>query len=200
MNIEFDSKEEEYFYLWIMELVARGIITGHQYQPKPFMLSDQVDMTIHKRLKTKIKEQKQKLLAPHQYQADFLLWWNIKAKDRIFIDHEDIINGSIKNYPFVANYSDKKRMYFSVVDVKGNFNQNDAWRRFSIDQKWVFQKTGIFVQKIIPVPTNAGSPATALFKTTFIPHRYQLTDKSGKKRKINFKHQLVDSFLGSIGM
>jgi hypothetical protein len=196
--MNFDSKEEEYFYWWILELKDKGIIESFKYQPKSFELSSDIKVSYKEKLKTKTNVKSQSLLSGHQYKADFLIYWNKDYKDKIFVDYNDIMEQSFKKYPIVVNYSEKSNCYFSVVDVKGNFNQNDAWRRFSIDQKWVFQNHSIFVQKIVPIPDGKGRPASALFKTTFIPNRYQLTDITQKRRKINFEYRLIESYLDSL--
>jgi hypothetical protein len=110
---------------------------------------------------------------------------------------------SPKEIPFTARWS-SRGSFFSVIDVKGNFNQNDAWRRFSIDQKWVYQKYNIHVNKIIPMPriTKKGkaSPASALFMKTFLPQRILYTDKSLKERKINFKFRMIEDYLSEVGL
>jgi len=186
----YASKEEKYFSWWLNELIEHNIVVAFKYQPKLFALSDPVGVSYQKQLKTKVKTVHVGFLQDHTYQADFLFYWNPEYHSKIFVGHEDSLNCSIKKYPLIANFSNQKNHYYSVVDVKGTYNQNDAWRRFSIEQKWVFQKYGIYVQKIITHPqiTKEGKmiPATALFPNTFVPERFLLTDKDGTKRKINY--------------
>lgn len=200
----YDSKEEEYFHWWLTELTQAGVIAQIKYHPKPFSLSTGTDLKFLEVMKRKTKERSVSLLKGHEYQADFLIYWTKQAKNRIFADYNEILNESIKKFPFIANYSEAKDTYFSVVDVKGTFNQNDAWRRFSIDQKWVFQKHGIYVQKIITHPAfnKKGKmiPATALFPNTFIPRRFQTTDKGKLKRKIRYKYIFVEEYLKNKGL
>ena len=202
--MDFDSKEEQYFYWWCQDLQKAGIIMHLKYQPKPFQLSSDVHLTYEEQLKTKTKEKKIKLLSGHQYQADFLLYWNRKAKDKIFVDYNDILTESFKKYPIIVNYSEKNDTYFSVIDVKGTFNQNDAWRRFSIDQKWVFKEHNIYVQKIIPHPLVDGkgkmTPANALFPSTFVPQRFTYTDTGKKDRKIRYAKRHYEGYLISVGL
>ena len=145
--------------------------------------------------KTKQVKKSVTLLQEHEYRADFLFYWDERLKHKMYADYNEILNKSIKKYPFVVNHSAEKDIYFSVVDVKGTYNQNDAWRRFSIDQKWVFQNFGIYIQKIIPAPDSKGYPKSALFSSVFMPKRYQITDKSGKKRKLSFKPILIDQWM-----
>jgi len=102
------------------------------------------------------------------------------------------------SYPFLSHKS-KNGLFFSVVDVKGSYSQNDAWRRFSIDQKWVYQKFGVYVNKIIPHPAidkkGKPRPVSALFVKTFVPARFTLTDKSMQSRKIKYEFLTIDQYL-----
>ena len=148
------------------------------------------------------------ILRPHQYQADFLIYWNKTAKHIFYAVIDDILQGTsfrYDNYPFIANkvspgknYSDDIEAY-SVVDVKGNYSQNDAYRRFSIDQKLVMDKVKIYVQKVIPVPSisKEGKIKTpsAIFYRTFIPERFLLTDKDRKVRKIRFPVKSIKTYI-----
>jgi hypothetical protein len=194
---DFDSQEEIYFYWWLEELKAIGLIKSYIYQPKPFQLSESVEVIYEEHLKTKIKRKAQNILSGHQYQADFLIYWDEKLHDRLFAVLTDIPNKSFKKFPFIADI--RKGRMFSVVDVKGTFNQNDAWRRFSIDQKWVYQKFDIFVNKIIPAPNSKGTPNTTLFRKTFIPERYLMTDAGKQRRKIKYEYLLLKEYLRTIG-
>lgn len=192
----FDSKEEWYFNLWLCELEKKGLVNQSKYHPKPFTLSDPVRIAYKKNLKTKIKDEEFFLLASHDYQADWLIYWDERLKD-IFYSDPALPGRSPKDYPFIVNWSETRGSFFSVIDVKGTFNQNDAYRRFSIDQKWVYQKYGVYVQKIIPMPSNKEkpTPAGALFLQTFMPERATLTDIKAEKRNIKFKYKLIDQFL-----
>jgi len=192
----FDSKEEWYFSLWLNELNRRGLIEDSKYHPKSFILSDSVQIPYIKQLKTKVKTEEAHLFGSHEYQADWIIYWNSKLTGILYSD-SSVPGRSPTDFPFIANWSKSRRSFFSVIDVKGTFNQNDAYRRFSIDQKWVYQKFGIYVQKIIPMPTNKESPKpkSALFLTTFMPARATLTDIKAVDRNFKFKYKLIDEFL-----
>lgn len=172
---EYDSDEELYFVWWLQELKSAGYIESWKYHPKPFPLSDKVYIHWQKELKTKNKKMISTLLQEHNYQADFLIRWTEQSKDLFFAS---TLNQNILKYPFVADKIESGSYYRSIVDVKGTFNQNDAWRRFSIDQKWVWQKFSIYVQKVIPIK---------LFQKSFTPIRFLDTNKSKKSRKLNYK-------------
>lgn len=199
MENKFDSSEERYFCYWLEELTARGIIIRWTYQPKAFVLCEPVKTTHVKLLKTMSKKEETTLLQGHEYTADFLIFWAAGTEGFLHMPILHNCHISLKNYPFISHKHRTNGLYFSVVDVKGSFSQNDAWRRFSIDQKWVFQKHGIYVNKIIPHPAidkkGKPRPASALFVKTFVPERFMLTDKSMKARKINYNFKTVEEFL-----
>ena len=203
--INFKSNEEKYFHWYLKELINCKIVTSFIYQPKPFILFEPVSLSYRKQLQTKVKTTDVALLQDHQYQADFMFFWNpdtSNIQEKLFIGLTDTLSTSYKQYPFVANFSKKRNCYYSLIDVKGTYNQNDAWRRFSIEQKWVYQNFKIYVQKIITHPhvTRTGKmiPMNALFSNTFLPERFLLTDKSGKKRKINYQFKLIKEYLHNI--
>jgi len=197
---EFASKEEEYFSWWMEELKEAGLITFSKYQPKPFTLFGGATVKYLELLKTKTKERSINLLSGHTYQADFLIYWHKSLHKVLFVDYNETLNKNIKKYPFVANYSQKKDLYFSVVDVKGTFDRNKSLTMFSVNQKWVFQIHHMYVQKIVTHPGSNGLPASALFPNTFIPRRFQLTDKGKQKRKIHYKYIFIDEFKDRYGI
>ncbi len=203
--INFKSDEEKYFYWWLKELIDRKLVTSFIYQPKPFILSTPVNLPYQKALVTKVKTIDVTLLQEHQYQADFMFFWNPDISDiqgKIFIGLDHTLSTSFKHIPLIANFSKKKNCYYSIIDTKGTYNQHNAWRMFSIEQKWVYQNFKIYVQKIITHPhiTRTGKmiPMNALFPNTFVPDRFLTTDKSGKRRKINYVFSSIDHYLKSI--
>jgi hypothetical protein len=175
MTREDVASQEELYYIWYLEeLLEAGYIQSFKYQPKPFILSDVITFEWDKKLKTKTKVQTKVLMQGHEYQADFLIFWTEKALNLFFTSSES--RSDLKAHPYIAEKG--KYFYRSIIDVKGTFNQNDAWRRFSIEQKWVWQRYHVFVQKIIP---------EKIFKETFTPEKYLACNKVDKPRKINYK-------------
>lgn len=164
-GIEYDSREEIYFVWYLDELQAAGYIEHYRYQPEPFSLFPPVKYNWIKPLKTKKKTMTTTLLRAHSYQADFEIYWCPMAEEVFFN------NNKITDAPFVAKY------LVSFIDVKPDYDMQNMTRLFHINQKWVHQQYGIYVQKIVP---------QELFKKTFIPERYLFTDKSLKPRKIDF--------------
>jgi len=161
-GVEVKSKEEQYFEWWLRELEGAGIIESYKYEPPPFLLSSRVTQTICKQLKTKTKFVDRTLLREHRYTLDFLIFWNKTPK---WLYAQNLI---------------------SHVDVKGSYARNFNDIAFGINQKWLYNDYGIYVQKVVP---------TKLFARSFTPKRYLLTDKSNKPRKINFKVTLLEDIL-----
>lgn len=203
----FDSKEELYFYWYLKELVRYGYVEKYVYQPKSFVLIEPVNsiQIIPGKLKRKIKSTM--LLREHTYKADFLIYWNNKAEKVFYAMIDEIIAGAPfrhDHYPFIANMrknASNVNNAYSVVDVKGNYSQNDAYRRFSTDQKLVMDKMNIYVQKIVPAPSidknGKIKVANALFLKTFVPERYLLTDKNKEIRKIRFPVRSINEYVNN---
>lgn len=202
---DFDSKEEWYFDLWLKELESFGLIDHSTYHPKPFILSEKVIMPFERQLATKTKPDSAHLAAEHKYQADWIIYWNVKSLGIMFPGKVPLSKFPT-DFPFLAQWSAKKNLYYTVVDVKGSFTgpHNNSAVTFPLNQKWTYQKYKIFVQKkvLIPRVTKKGklTPTDALFTSTFLPRRLLTTDNSGEKRKINFKYIFIQEFLQKHGL
>lgn len=72
------------------------------------------------------------------------------------------------------------------IEIKPSFDSHNMTRLFTVNQKWVYAKYGIYVQKIVP---------EKLFKQTFIPDRFLRTDSGKQKRKIKFKYVRISEYL-----
>lgn len=191
----FESKEELYFNWYLEELKASGVIIGYAYHPKPFSLAENI---MHQWIDHKPKRDIEKfylLMQEHKYQADFIIVWNEKYHKKVYNMILDPVD--LRKSAFIANRMKSGRVA-SIVDVKGNYSQNDAFRRFSTDQKWVWSTYKIYVQKIIPFPNSKGLPRSALFPNTFTPRRYLLTDKNQTIRTIKWKTISISEYLKSI--
>ncbi len=180
-GISYDSKEEIYFLWYLDELKAAGFIDSFRYHPPSFLLSEPVKYSYSKQLKTKIKHIEKALLQPHSYRADFYIWWHPKANGFLFSN-----KGNKKIFPFIAHKTVNIENA-TVIDVKPIHDMHNMTRQFHINQKWVYQKLGIYVQKIVP---------TKLFESTFTPERYLFTDKSLKPRKLAFQPVCLKAFKG----
>ena len=102
-------------------------------------------------LSDKVAHNGKHLLRKHFYTADF------KVKTT-----EDIgLRGGVDDFTY-------------FVDVKGGFNLYNNHREFSINQKWLFQKFNIFINKVEP---------TKWFHKHWCPKKALLTEKTKQIRK-----------------
>jgi len=197
---DFDSKEEWYFSLWLYELAKTEMIHHANYHPKSFNLSDKITLSFDLKMASKVKTKDYHLFANHSYSADWSIYWTEKARN-ILIPGEQPLNKSPKEFPFFVQWSESKKLFFSVIDIKGSFAgpHNNSAVTFPLNQKWVYDKYKIYIQKIVLIPriTNKGKiiPTHTLFTQTFLPRRLLTTDSSGANRKLGFKYILLEEFL-----
>lgn len=183
-NWIYDSFEEEIFHQYLLELQDRKIISNIE-KPASLVLSEAVPI--------KIGKKEVNLLNEHIYTGDFkfevieelplfqtLHETLISPKQRkqavIYTQGEDIS----KSYDVDGDYHER-----CFVEVKGNYDNNNMTRLFSLNQKWVYQRYGIYYN-LVKVPK--------IFEKTFTPEAY-LKTATGKDRKINFKVKLIDEYL-----
>lgn len=160
-SLSCDSAEECDFIEWCCEAASLNIIKDFIYQPDPIQLFDAVSYL-------DFQGKKRSLLKQHVYSPDFCIIFDPSA------------------FPLLAKqfkipYDQMSQNASSVyLDVKGTFQRNGGDRSFSLNQKWVFQKTGIYVSKIIP---------ENFFKECGCPQACFLSKKLKKARKkfIGFK-------------
>jgi len=149
---QFDSYEEFEFNLWIQEAKEHGLITNPVYQPASFILSGGVKVSFEKKLKTKTKIIEKTLLQPHIYTADWSFDLCIQFPPSIF-------------WPVTGKV---------WIDIKGDWQNRGAKQEFSINRKWVFEKYGIYINKIVP---------KTFFQKTWCPELLRITPKTKKPVK-----------------
>jgi len=162
-----DSDEEREFYAWLLEAEYAGLITDIEYQPGSLSLSSRASIQIEKKLKTKTKMVEKFLLHRHEYTPDFVFEWTGPGQGNPFV------SGPIKTW----------------VDVKGGFNAHGDPKQFSINQKWVYQKFGIFVNKVVP---------EKLFCKTWVPEDCRWTPKRHDPVKKYIGVLTVDEFCNKV--
>ena len=168
-GVEYDSQEEIEIAMWIEEAIEAGLIMPKViYQPEAYELSPKQTKTVLRQLKTKSKQVEKHLLHPHKYTADFYFKLTMK--------------GERLNMPFIIN----ENTGGVVIDVKGAFNQHGGDREFSINQKWTYEKYGVYVNKVIP---------EKLFKSTWCPQGARLTSKTRQIKKKYAKCKTIEEFL-----
>jgi len=139
------SDEERDFARWALEAESMGHISNIRYEPRTFQLSDPVNgwfLSIGKRGGSKLKKRHAMRGSTYTPDFSFVIDWLFPGSD-FFLFRE--LHSTI------------------WIDTKGIFTnrQND----FPVKSKWLYQKYGIFVQKVIP---------EKLFTKTFKPGRIEL--------------------------
>lgn len=170
MEITYNSNEELYFSWYLDDLVEAGFIINWSKEV-PFTLSETIKYNAVKKQKKKEVTIEKTLLREHIYTLDFQINWSKSAVD-LFKGR----NGE----PFWDNDT------ISYIEIKPIFERNNMIRLFGINQKWMHDKYGIYVQKIVP---------QKLFKESFTPSRFLLTDKGGQARKINWEIRTLEQFI-----
>ena len=184
----FKSEEEFYFNEFCKEMKEEGFIDEFWYEPFSILVSQKYTYEATEFLKTKSKKVERKLLDSHYYTPDFLISWSPKGGMPLTLNLDDSYY-SFKNYfkssdtalplPFVGENG------FTFIDVKPSFDQHNMTRLFSLNQKWIYEKYKIYVQKIIvkaPAP-KSGKGKKFLFRDLWTPKSF-LSTATGKKRKI----------------
>ena len=171
MDYIFDSDEEQQFYQWLIEAQEYGLLTNIKYQPRTFELSPRVAVEYTKQLKTKTKTAEHFLFHPHNYTPDF----------------EFELTGDILTPVFVV--SKFMKSCYITVDVKGTFNKYGDPKQFSINQKWVYQKNDIYIEKVIPVK---------LFTKTWCPDACRFTPKKKQPVKKYIEVSTIEEFIEGV--
>lgn len=176
MNIieedNFDSDEERYMYAWLLKMKELGLVLKIKHHPMPFVLSSkQYGKHITTNKKGEVKEKPVFLLHDHSYEYDFKMLLN-----PIF---EGIAFCTIDNYssklPIVANRRPNGSIVWTI-DVKPDFERDHGSNtRFPLNQKWVMERWGVYVQKIIPLDSilNGKLVKAGFFHKTFTPDNYR---------------------------
>ena len=145
--IEFDSTEELHFYHWCVEAQQHGVLQTFRYRPAKFDLSDSVVEYITQVGKSgkPVKPKRKVWLREATYSADF--WVE-------FASYQMSIRCGFQNLG-------------EFIDVKPAFHRADSRAaKFSILQKWVYQRFQVLVVPIVPLE---------LFVKTWMPAAAMLT-------------------------
>ena len=192
----FDSTEEWHFYHWTIEAGEIGIITVANYHPWKTQLGNSINMRVPRPTKRKPQgTRKIHLLRAIQYEPDWII--GIDPANNKFIDYNII--PVMKTSSGTRPYQIDKNGGVLVIDIKGSFTLHQS-QKFPVIQKWMFEKYGVYVNKIEPkkffkkfwVPKlsafteKTGVRAAAYKDCIFIDqwkkeHNYEQTDSSNKK-------------------
>lgn len=182
LELPYESNEELYFLYWCEELIKNKIILPNIERGKTFVLSEPAleQIEIIKQFKKGVKKliKYKKFLREHVYTNDFTIYIR-----------EDKID--LFNFKYAGNKIVNEISYLKVYfEIKPFYDQNNMTRIFSINQKWVFDKYGQFINLFIPEKQ---------FINTFFPKKYLYT-KTGKTKNTQLLNELstiklIDDFL-----
>lgn len=185
MKREDVQSDGELHLSWMFdELYNAGIIKRYLYESNTFTLSRARTYPILEIKKTKTKLKKLSFLQEHVYSPDFLLEWDEKYLNKFFRIIED--DTCTVKCPFFAIRSTKDNKPYTFIECKPVFDQNSMSRLFRINQKWLYDKYGLFVQLCI-VPT--------IFEKMFTPDRFRLTDKTMQQRTLKYEPITLNEYL-----
>jgi hypothetical protein len=177
------TKEELYFLYWLQELEQIGIVTNIIEQPESMILTKSIDVDVLKKLKTKSITTKRTLLRPWTYGADYVFEIN-ENHIRKYRDVFQIISDLELPMPIFLT-SIPNTFYVDVKPEYRNPRQAMSDNKFPINQKMMWDKHSIYVNKIIP---------NKLFEKTFTPKNvilneiYQKDTKHGRTGESKLKH------------
>lgn len=179
MKNKFDSNEELYFSWYLEDLLAKRYIVSCEKIEEPIEISKGLYKEYVKPMK-KVSDKilTQTILKPSVYTPDFAITWTEKALG-IFVQRlsdEDKIT-----CPFICDDSLE-----SIVEIKGGFDRGNMTRLVINNIKFIYDKYEVYIN-MIKIPD--------LFKKTFTPNRYFMTDKSFQPRKFNYKPKTIKEYV-----
>lgn len=185
--MQFDSKEELYFSWWCEELEQAGYIDSWN-QCKSYELGEKIINRYVEKLKSKSKEKEQTILSGSEYTPDFEINWNPSAFELFY--HEFPYLGAdykINTNLLLAKFErHNETCCKSIIEIKPSFDKNNMTRLNQLNRRWMYQKHSIFVN-LIKVPD--------IFKDTFTPKKYLLTDTGKQQRIIHFPIVSLEQFV-----
>jgi len=193
---KFASDEEWYFSWYVQELLDAGILIEAEYQPAPFKLCNEAVLVGRGMDKKGPYNFTKTLLNDLDYNPDWKLTWSDNCEK--FVTR---IDRFISKDPFNAFLSQLNGLIETWVDVKGasvGMNNSSAVT-FPIKQKMVYDKFGIYIQKIIPVYYTKNKRGEkipyGLFPDTFTPERFLYQNVQAHKRALHYTPRSLEEFL-----
>lgn len=186
----FDSDEERYFSWWLDELKAMGFIQEY-FRPQTLSLSpsDTYQLLVKANtLKGKDKVVERELIKEHVYTGDYKVIWTALAHGIFYEPITEVIKNN--DVLFFAHFDDKIQEYYSLIEVKPEFDRNNMTREFTINKKWVYDNYGLYFE-LVKVPE--------IFRKTFTPGKYLFTDKKKQLKKLDYKPIEIDEYLKRLG-
>lgn len=173
---DLDSTTELHFQYYLDELKTLGFIEEYINEPESLLINNKVilayDKIIELKTKTKVVNVETLLIPEHKYTYDFKIKWNPK-----------VLTHKLQKYFFINSALE------SYIEVKGDMDYSNMTRLFlDRTQPIIFEKYHKYIQ-LVKVPT--------IFKLTFTPDRYLLTDIRKTPRSIHFNTITFSQFENS---
>lgn len=207
MENPFDSDEERWFYYWCVELLEAGYIKEFIHQPQSFRLANEVRHTIVKPMKRVEDKLLSKILLEDKvYTPDFKIIWS--GVNHFHLPKATLLQCSlIKEFISGKIISEREKLsdasyaFVSYIEIKPDFDQNNMTREFKINQKWMYQKYGIYINLIIPTKKN--KPKINWFQQTFTPEAFKEEQTYSRSyqsfkpgdTKLKYKPRSLEQFL-----
>jgi len=166
----YDSQEEKWFSEWLNEAKSGGMVDRYIYHPSELILSETQKQKVVTEYYTKVRKEKRTrtsyktILRDCKYTPDFIVYFTESFRDlfpKVLIEFgENDVPENVSCY----------------IDVKGSFagRNNSSAITFPIKQKWVYDKYGIYVNKVVP---------ERFFKRTWVPRNVRLTSRGKLSKK-----------------
>ena len=198
-----ENNIERYFRWYCEELIKAGYIKRVDREAESLELVPSIKHKKYKHYKSKSSTTETFTLFPSRsYTYDFRILWNNKAlgyftelleKDKplqnsnpLFISQKYLFDG----VPEIISYIDVKPHSAAVRFGGGKMA---SYYTFPFVQRMIYDQSGVYINKTIPVPSGKHGRSNCLFAKSFTPMRYLKTDKSGDDRKIHYKvHTLTE--------
>lgn len=214
IRYEFDSAEEMWFSWWLEELKRYGVVVSWQYHAKTWQLSRPCSLLWSVQGARKELQKSKSLLRAHSYTADFTVQWT--CSDFVNVGTVLMATGlDGYNLRMVSPYRPDAVMVvsnanlISYVDVKGNFARGHSKSEsFEVKRGQIWDQYGEYINRIIPYTSAKkktydaetqepmdGGGKPCLFRDTFYPQRFLLTDKGHSARKIHGPVRRIEEWL-----
>lgn len=201
----YENPGEMYSRWYFEELIKHGFVKSIEREAETMLV-------LPSKKHSKVKHLKQKenslttitLLQDISYTYDFRIIWSETALN---IFTEIFYEGVPFVYdvpPFVSHLIDINGVseIVSYVDVKphsaaARFGGGNlaSFYTFPFVQKFLMNKYGIYINKMVPTNTGKHGISTCMFAKTFIPNRYLFTDGGSQHRSIKIKKTPLLSFV-----
>lgn len=168
---KLDSDEEYLFLCWCREAAESGWLQLKMWQPQ-YDLSGVASYKSYFLKKKELASKDSFLLAKHVYTADAIIEltnnpdspWQAPMINKL-IGSDLKTKGALIN-----NHSD------FVIDVKGGYGARGSDAKFSVNQKWVYAKHGVYVNKV-KIMKDQG-----FFSKYWAPEEALFTSKGNKSK------------------